>query len=112
MEKRLDSSEHEADSAETKLNLMESVISKLKLGGEELYLMSKVGSTPVLSLLSDGSKQNRPVSEAPTPQHQQQPALLSPAPERPFITEANVIMYLDMIHERVLELKGDERGGP
>ena len=52
MEKKLDSSTHEAESAETKLSLMESVISKLKVGTEELYIMSKVGSTPVLSLLS------------------------------------------------------------
>ena len=26
-------------------------------------------------------------------------------PERPFVTENNVIMYLDMIHEKVIELK-------
>ena len=27
-------------------------------------------------------------------------------PERPFVTENNVIMYLDMIHEKIAELKG------
>lgn len=51
MEKKLGSSTHEADSAETKLSLMESVISKLKVGTEDLYILAKVGSTPVLSLL-------------------------------------------------------------
>ena len=27
-------------------------------------------------------------------------------PTRPFVTENNVIMYLDMIHEKIAELKG------
>ncbi len=48
----LQASTHEAESAETKLELMESVISKLKSGTEDLYYGAKVGSTPVLSLLS------------------------------------------------------------
>ena len=56
MEKKLSTSTHEADSAETKLSLMESVIAKLKVGSEELYIMSKVGSTPVLSLLGGGGE--------------------------------------------------------
>ena len=56
MEKKLESSTHEADSADTKLSLMESVISKLKVGTEELYMMSKVGHTPVLSLLGGEPK--------------------------------------------------------
>ena len=87
MEKRLDQSTHEADSAETKLKLMESVISKLKVGTEDLYIGAKVGSTPVMALLG-GSE----------------PSLKEQ--ERPFVNENNVIMYLDMIHEKVLELKG------
>ncbi|XP_059086891.1 coiled-coil domain-containing protein 63-like [Tigriopus californicus] len=87
MEKKLSTSMHEADSAETKLNLMEGVISKLKVGSEDLYLISKVGSTPVLSLLG-----------ANIPRDQE--------PERPFINESNVIMYLDMVHEKIIELKG------
>ena len=29
--------------------------------------------------------------------------------ERPFVNENNVIMYLDMIHEKVIELKGVEQ---
>ncbi len=40
---------------------MESVISKLKIGTEELYMSAKVGSTPVLSLLSGGQdKEQKP----------------------------------------------------
>ena len=41
MEKKLSQSESEANSAETKLNLMETVISKLKMGTEDLYLLSR-----------------------------------------------------------------------
>jgi hypothetical protein len=56
MEKSLSSSECEANAAEKKLELMESVIKKLKVGAEELYIQAKVGSTPVLSLLGDVKK--------------------------------------------------------
>ena len=51
MEKNLEESEHEADTAETKLQLMESVLGKLKVGTEDLYIKCQCGNTPVLSLL-------------------------------------------------------------
>ena len=53
MEAKLAESEHEADKTETKLNLMESVLGKLKTGTEDLYIKCDCGSTPVLSLLGD-----------------------------------------------------------
>ena len=56
MEQSLATSEKEADAAEKKLELMESVINKLKAGAEDLYVEAKVGSTPVLSLLGDMKK--------------------------------------------------------
>ena len=60
----------------------------LKYGVEELYILSQAGSTPVLSLLGGLSK-------------------TGPAePERPFVNENNIIMYLDMVNERSVELKG------
>ena len=52
--------------------------------------MSQCGSTPVLSLLG---------GRIGTDGHDER------APERPFVTENNIIMYLDMIHERLIELK-------
>ena len=51
MEKNLEESEHDADTAETKLQLMESVLGKLKVGTEDLYIKCQCGNTPVLSLL-------------------------------------------------------------
>ena len=84
------SSVSEADATEAKVELMEGVIRKLKIGCEEVYLMSQCGSTPVLSLL--GGREG-------TDGHDER------APERPFVTENNIIMYLDMIHERLIELK-------
>lgn len=104
MEKKLEESTKEAEDAETKLHLMENVIDKLKVGKvkdspdtwsiglvtpsfhsegvEDLYLEADVGSTPVLQLLEGEQKQH----------------------ERPFVKESNVIMYLDMIHEKIMEL--------
>ena len=90
MERRVTSSVSEADATEAKVELMEGVITKLKLGCEEVYLMSQCGATPVLSLLG---------GRVGTDRHDDRP------PERPFVTENNIIMYLDMIHERLIELK-------
>ena len=90
MERRVTSSVSEADATEAKVELMEGVIRKLKVGCEEVYLMSQCGSTPVLSLLG---------GRIGTDGHDER------APERPFVTENNIIMYLDMIHERLIELK-------
>ncbi|XP_023338844.1 coiled-coil domain-containing protein 63 [Eurytemora carolleeae] len=84
MEKKLEDSEHEADKTETKLDLMESVLVKLKTGTEDLYIKCDCGSTPVLSLLGDAKEE----------------------PKRPFVNDNNIIMYLDMIHEKIVELKG------
>ena len=81
---------------------MESVITKLKSGSEDLYLSAKVGSTPVLSLLGGAAAStDRRVSVAGGGD--------VTGPERPFVTEANVIMYLDMIHEKVLNLYNTQR---
>ena len=57
----------------------------------QIYVSSQCGATPVLSLLGEraGSAGRLDVS----------------VPDKPFVTEANVIMYLDMIHEKVIELK-------
>ena len=52
--------------------------------------MSQCGSSPVLSLLG---------GRVGTDRHDDRP------PDRPFVTENNIIMYLDMIHERLIELK-------
>ena len=90
MERKVSSSVAEADATEAKVELMEGVLAKLKNGTEEVYLMSQCGATPVLSLL--GGKLG-------TDRHDERP------PERPFVTENNVIMYLDMIHEKIIELK-------
>merc|ERR1711971_1014842 len=84
MEKNLEESEHEADTAETKLQLMESVLGKLKVGTEDLYIKCQCGNTPVLSLLGD----------------------IREEPKRPFVNDNNIIMYLDMINEKIVELKG------
>ena len=86
MEKRLQESEHEADTTEAKLRLMESVLGKLKTGTEDLYIKCDCGNTPVLSLLGDGGEKVEP--------------------KRPFVTDNNIIMYLDMINEKIVELKG------
>ena len=86
MERRVALSIREADTAEAKLELMEGVINKLKFGVEELYIISQAGSTPVLSLLGGLSKAEQP--------------------ERPFVNESNIIMYLDMVNEKGVELKG------
>ena len=59
----------------------------MQFGVEELYLLCQAGSTPVLSLLGGLSKTTE-------------------VPERPFINENNIIMYLDMVNERTVELKG------
>lgn len=87
MERRVALSIREADTAEAKLELMEGVIDKLKFGVEELYLLCQAGSTPVLSLLGGLEKATE-------------------IPERPFVNEKNIIMYLDMVNERSVELKG------
>ena len=85
---------------------MESVINKLKSGSEDLYLSARVGSTPVLSLLggAGASGQDRRVSAvgaaAAAGSSSSSNAMNL---ERPFVTEANVIMYLDMIHEKVMK---------
>ena len=84
MEKKLEESEHDADTAETKLQLMESVLGKLKVGTEDLYIKCQCGNTPVLSLLGD----------------------IREEPKRPFVNDNNIIMYLDMINEKIVELKG------
>ncbi len=139
MEKTLTVSEREADAAEKKLELMESVISKLKVGTEELYAEAKyeskqyilhiwaqltsvfrVGSTPVLSLLGSGDDaagvaaaavpDSTPSAAASTEQSSEEAAegalLPATAPARPLVvTENNVIMYLDMVHEKIVELK-------
>ena len=57
---------------------------------EELYLLCQAGSTPVLSLLGGLSK-------------------AAETPERPFVNENNIIMYLDMVNERTVELKGKKK---
>ena len=59
-------------------------------GVEELYILSQAGSTPVLSLLGGLSGKTSTAAE----------------PERPFVNESNIIMYLDMVNERSVELKG------
>lgn len=84
MEKKLEESEHDADTTETKLQLMESVLGKLKVGTEDLYIKCQCGNTPVLSLLGD----------------------IREEPKRPFVNDNNIIMYLDMINEKIVELKG------
>ena len=69
------------------LSLFFEKFSFLQYGVEELYILSQAGSTPVLSLLGGTSKtQEEPV--------------------RPFVNENNIIMYLDMVNERSVELKG------
>ena len=60
-------------------------------GVEELYILSQAGSTPVLSLLGGLSGKTSTAAE----------------PERPFVNESNIIMYLDMVNERSVELKGN-----
>ena len=62
----------------------------LQYGVEELYILSQAGSTPVLSLLGGLSGKTSTAAE----------------PERPFVNESNIIMYLDMVNERSVELKG------
>ena len=79
MEKKVDSSIREADAAENKLELMEAIIKKLKVGSEEIYIGSKCGATPVLSLL--GSAREKEIA-------------------RPFINENNIVMYLDMVRSQ------------
>ena len=90
MEKKVDSSIREADAAENKLELMEAIIKKLKVGSEEIYLGSKCGATPVLSLL--GAAREKEIA-------------------RPFINENNIVMYLDMVRLSVkyLEVKMDNK---
>ena len=51
-----------------------------------MYIISQAGSTPVLSLLGGLPKAEKP--------------------ERPFVNESNIIMYLDMVNEKGVELKG------
>merc|ERR1712156_224996 len=80
----LEESEHDADTTETKLQLMESVLGKLKVGTEDLYIKCQCGNTPILSLLGD----------------------IREEPKRPFVNDNNIIMYLDMINEKIVELKG------
>jgi hypothetical protein len=75
MERKVDSSIKEADATEGKLELMEAIINKLKIGTEELYKESKCGATPVLSLL--GAKNDEAA--------------------RPNVNENNIVMYLDMV---------------
>jgi hypothetical protein len=84
MERKVDSSIRDADATENKLELMEGIITKLKVGSEDIYIYSKCGATPVLSLL--GASRDKELA-------------------RPFINENNIVMYLDMIHERIIELK-------
>jgi len=106
MEKKLDGSVHEAESAETKLQLMESVISKLKTGAEDLYVRSGVGSTPVLSLLTGGTatgEEEEPSATAAAASEKDEDK--EEEARKAFVTEANVIMYLDMVHEKISELK-------
>lgn len=76
MERKVESSIREADGTENKLELMEAIIKKLKVGSEDIYSESKCGSTPVLSLL--GATREKELA-------------------RPFITENNIVMYLDMV---------------
>ncbi len=75
MEKKVESSIREADSTESKLELMEAIILKLKVGTEDLYCSSNCGTTPVLSLLGAKEKET----------------------SRPFVNENNIVMYLDMV---------------
>ena len=90
MERKVKTSVAEADATEAKVELMDGVLMKLKAGAEEIYILSQCGATPVLSLLG---------GRAGTERHD------DTLPEKPFVTETNVIMYLDMIHEKVIELK-------
>ncbi len=87
MERRVALSVREADTAEAKLDLMEGVLSKLKSGVEDLHLSCQIGSTPVLSLLG-GQPETKDTSQ------------------KPFVNERNIIMYLDIINEKSVELKG------
>ncbi len=106
MERRLDASQHEAEAAETKLELMETVIDKLKAGTEQLYYNAKVGSTPVLSLLSAANAAGTAAGGAQQAKEQAEAAEDDGAlPRKQFVTENNVIMYLDMVHEKVVELQ-------
>jgi hypothetical protein len=77
MERKVESSIREADATENKLELMEAIIKKLKFGSEEIYIRSKCGATPVLSLL--GASREKEIV-------------------RPFINENNIVMYLDMVN--------------
>ena len=43
----------EADACEAKVDLMEGVLAKLKVGTQEVYGLSQCGATPVLNLLGD-----------------------------------------------------------
>lgn len=101
MERKLAASTAEANATEAKVELMEGVITKLKVGCKELYLVSQCGSTPMLSLLDGGkavmAAAPAPASETAVPQ--------APPEKGPIVTELNIIMYLDMIHERLIELK-------
>jgi hypothetical protein len=64
---------------------MEAIIKKLKVGSEEIYIGSKCGATPVLSLL--GASREKEIV-------------------RPFINENNIVMYLDMVKFLLLDGKG------
>jgi len=75
MERKVESSIREADATESKLELMEAIILKLKVGTEDVYKISKCGTTPVLSLLGAKDKETN----------------------RTFVNEDNIVMYLDMV---------------
>ena len=53
MERRVTTSVAEADACEAKVDLMEGVLAKLKVGTQEVYGLSQCGATPVLNLLGD-----------------------------------------------------------
>jgi len=76
MERKVESSIKDADATEGKLELMEAIITKLKIGTEELYMGCKCGATPVLALL--GAKKDETL--------------------RPNVNENNIVMYLDMVN--------------
>ena len=82
---------------------MESVLGKLKVGTEDLYIKCQCGNTPVLSLLGK-ILQNHFNSTLTI--YFFIIGDIREEPKRPFVNDNNIIMYLDMINEKIVELKG------
>lgn len=95
---------------------MESVLGKLKVGTEDLYIKCQCGNTPVLSLLGIKIEvlflHNTLYSNTISYVYVCSEKILliigdiREEPKRPFVNDNNIIMYLDMINEKIVELKG------